>query len=71
MMSGINGAVVRKKRIALNYTQEKLAEMAGLSRSQIQRIERGNVNCSIETVKKIARALGCEYSELTEPDKGE
>lgn len=70
-MSGINGAMVRRKRIALNYTQEKLAEKARLSRSQIQRIERGNINCSIKTVKKIAKALGCEYSELIEPDKGE
>ena len=40
VMSGINGEVVRRKRIALNYTQEKLAEEAGLSRSHIQRIEK-------------------------------
>ena len=71
VMSGINSEVVRRKRIALNYTQEKLAEEARLSRSHIQRIEKENINCSIETVKKIARVLDCEYSELTDTDKEE
>ena len=51
-MSGVNSEVVKRKRIALNYTQEKLAEKAELSRSQIQRIEKENINCGIETVKK-------------------
>lgn len=30
-MSGVNSEVVKRKRIALNYTQEKLAEKAELS----------------------------------------
>ena len=46
-MSGVNSEVVKRKRIALNYTQEKLAEKAELSRSQIQRIEKENINCGI------------------------
>ena len=70
-MSGVNSEVVKRKRIALNYTQEKLAEKAELSRSQIQRIEKENINCDIETVKRIAKALECEYSELTDSDREE
>ena len=70
-MSGVNSEVVKRKRIALNYTQEKLAEKAEFSRSQIQRIEKENINCGIETVKRIAKALECEYSELTDSDREE
>jgi transcriptional regulator with XRE-family HTH domain len=45
-------------------SQDGLAEKAGISRQSIWRIERGETNISIDTLYKIAKALGCEPSEL-------
>ena len=40
-----------------NITQKQLAELSGVNRADISKIERGNANPSVKTLKKIASAL--------------
>lgn len=58
------GRNVRRIRMDKGFTQEELAEGAGISQVQIARIEAGKINTSISTVVAIARALGVGEGEL-------
>lgn len=58
------GQTVRKRRMALDLTQEILAERAELHRTYIADIERGVRNVSLRNVEKLARALGISVSSL-------
>ena len=58
------GTNVYEQRIAKGYTQEFLAEEAGISQVQIARIESGKLNTSISTVVSIAKALKIDVGEL-------
>lgn len=51
------GERVKRQRILAQLTQEKLAQMAGISLSFLGHIERGNRKASLETVVKLANAL--------------
>ena len=55
--------IVRKLRLQRGWTQEQLAEMAGLSVRSIQRMERGQ-NCSIESLKCLAAVFEVDLSAL-------
>lgn len=50
-----------------NITQKKLSELTGITQSDISKIENGNANPSIKTLKRIATALGCELKLNLEP----
>jgi transcriptional regulator with XRE-family HTH domain len=58
------GLNVRKQREAKQFTQEKLAEKAGLDPTYISGIERGLRNPGIKNVAKLAKALGLSTAEL-------
>ena len=58
------GAAIRKTRKKLNLSQEALAIDAGLDRSYMGGIERGEHNISLVNVQKIADALGLKMSKL-------
>ena len=58
------GQAIRKHRERLDLTQEKLAEKAELHRTYLADIERGTRNPSVESVRRIACALGIPISEL-------
>lgn len=58
------GAAVRARREAHAWSQEQLAEHAGLNRSYVGEIERGTVIASIVTVDKLARALDVPIASL-------
>ena len=58
------GAAVRELREARAWSQEQLAEHAGLNRSYVGEIERGSAIASIVTVDKLARALNEPISSL-------
>jgi XRE family transcriptional regulator, regulator of sulfur utilization len=58
------GATVRRLREAKAWSQERLAEHAGLNRTYVGEVERGTVIASIVTAEKLARALGVQVSEL-------
>jgi len=58
------GAAVRELREARGWSQEQLAEHAGLNRSYVGEIERATVIASIVTVNKLALAFDVPISQL-------
>jgi len=60
------GQAVRKRRLALGLTQEKVAELSGLHRTYLSDVERGARNPSLFIIARIARALGTTPSRLLE-----
>ena len=57
-------AQIKKVRESKNYTQRQLAFEAGISRSQIDRIENGHINPTVSTIFTIARTLDVPVAEL-------
>ncbi|MCX6969305.1 MAG: helix-turn-helix transcriptional regulator [Verrucomicrobia bacterium] len=60
------GLNVARLRAAKGFSQEKLAEKAGIDRTYVSGIERGVRNPGIKTVLQIAKALGVSITELCE-----
>ncbi|WP_394560506.1 helix-turn-helix domain-containing protein [Aquipseudomonas alcaligenes] len=58
------GRSVRAKRIALELSQEALADLAGVDRSHMGKIERGERNVTFLNILRISEAMGCKPSEL-------
>jgi transcriptional regulator with XRE-family HTH domain len=58
------GARLRTLRKATKTSQEGVALKAGLDRSYLGRIERGEVNVSLINIHRIADALGVGAGEL-------
>ena len=59
----VNRDVVRELRLKRSWSQEKLAEEAGVSPRTIQRVEADGV-ASLQTRRALAEALGVEASAL-------
>lgn len=55
---------LRRIRVATGFSQEALADRAGLHRTYISSIERGQRNVSLENIFLLAEALGVEPSDL-------
>ncbi|TDT41361.1 helix-turn-helix protein [Halospina denitrificans] len=58
---GINVREVRRNR---EISQDQLALRAGIDRSYMGRIERGQVNITLEKVYRLAEALDCSVRDL-------
>lgn len=58
------GPHIRERRIALNLSQEALADASGIDRSHMGKIERGERNVTILNLARIAKALGCKLSDV-------
>lgn len=58
------GAVIQRKRLAADLSQEALSEKAGLHRTYVGLLERGKRMPSILVAKQLAEALGTTMSEL-------
>lgn len=58
------GKAVRKARKARGISQEALADLAGLHRTYVGDVERGERNISLLNMSKIAKALHIKLSEL-------
>lgn len=58
------GVAIRKTRKKLGLSQEVLAADAGLDRSYMGGIERGEHNISVVNVQKIASCMGLKISKL-------
>jgi transcriptional regulator with XRE-family HTH domain len=58
------GHAVRTARAAAGLTQEELADRAGLDRSYIGGVERGERNPTLSVIEKIAEGLGVTLAEL-------
>ena len=57
-------STIRAYRKRTGLTQERLAARAGLHRNFIGEVERGNMECSLTSIVKIARALGVHVRDL-------
>lgn len=60
----IFGQVVRQARQEAGVSQEALADLAGIDRSYIGRVERGETTPSLTLIIKIAKALKISSGEL-------
>src|SRR5665647_1207628 len=58
------GATIRKRRKELGLSQEKLAEMVGVSYQQIQRYESGYSLLNVENVQRIAKPLNMVVTDF-------
>lgn len=58
------GTALRECRVRLKLTQEQLAERSGLSYKFIGEIERGRGNPTLDTIGRLADALGVAVSDL-------
>lgn len=58
------GRLVRKHRARQGLSQERLAELAGLDRTYVGGIERGERNPSLRNIAKLASALGLSIRDL-------
>lgn len=60
-------ARVRACRRELGFTQEELADRAGLNSRHVQKVEAGELNVTISTLSALALALGVNITDLIEP----
>lgn len=58
------GSAVRASRLEMGLSQEALADEAGIDRSYMGGIERGEHNVALINLKKIATALNQSITEL-------
>jgi transcriptional regulator with XRE-family HTH domain len=63
-LSAIVGNNIKKYRKKLNISQEELADKAGLHRTYIGGIERGERNITLDSLQVIATALNVAPVEL-------
>jgi transcriptional regulator with XRE-family HTH domain len=58
------GQKVRSERTKLSLSQEELASRAGVHRTYIGMIERGEKNITLENIEKIAKALKINIADF-------
>lgn len=58
------GLLVREQRKLKKISQEKLALLCNIDRSYMGRIERGEVNITLEKIYEIAKALEIDISDI-------
>lgn len=58
------GKVIRRRRLALGYSQESFADDVGLHRTYMGSVERGERNISLQNIARIAVALKVSLSVL-------
>ncbi len=58
------GRRLREVRRGRGISQEKLAELAGLHRTYVSSVERGERNISLLNIESLAQALQVKMSEL-------
>jgi transcriptional regulator with XRE-family HTH domain len=62
---------VRRRRMALGWTLNQLAEACGVSANYLGSLESGQRDPHLSTIDAIARALGCSAADLVPPPDSE
>ena len=66
------GTEIKKRRIAANLTQARLAQLSGVNQSTISDIESGvSESPGLLVIYRLAAALGCKASEIVRSDEDE
>lgn len=60
----ITGRIIRDLRVRQALSQEVLSGLAGVARSHLAMIEAGTKSANVDTLWRIADALGIRLSEL-------
>jgi transcriptional regulator with XRE-family HTH domain len=55
---------LKNVREARGYTQEELANITGLGRTYISRVEQAVINITLANLETLAKGLGCWESDL-------
>nr|WP_299069352.1 helix-turn-helix transcriptional regulator [uncultured Allomuricauda sp.] len=63
------GLKVKELRNGLGISQDELALRADTTKSQVYRIEHGEINCSLATLGRFAKALEVEIKQLLDITK--
>ena len=58
------GLKIKVRRKEMRVSQDKLALLADIDRSYVGRIERGEVNITLEKLYEIAEVLDCDGKDL-------
>ena len=58
------GKVIKELREKHDFTQQKLAELSGLSRIFIAKLEKGDQNPSLETINRLGKAFNLPGSQI-------
>lgn len=59
------GRALKERRVGIGLTQLELAEAVGINRVQLAKLETSpDANPTIDTLKKLAAALGCTPNDL-------
>ena len=61
------GLALRSAREELQLSQEVLAELAGLHRTYIGQVERGEKNISVDSMERLAAAVDLPLWEMLKP----
>ena len=71
-MRGNTNEALKSQRLVKKMTMQKVADLAGCTRSSYGNIEKGRRSPSLDTATRIARALGSTvdalFSNTTHPD---
>lgn len=63
------GDAIRRVRLSMGISQEKLALLAEVDRSYVGRVERGDNNVAVLTLARLAHALGISIAKLMQEAK--
>lgn len=64
------GQAIKRRRAAEGISQEELADRAGVHRTYMGSVERGERNVSLDNVERIARALDLPVWQLLKDAEG-
>lgn len=59
---------IRELRVQKGLSQEELADIAGLHRTYVGSVERGERNISIDNIERLANALNIKIKDLLNDD---
>jgi transcriptional regulator with XRE-family HTH domain len=68
-MRKLVGRNFARLRSAKGFTQERFAEVSGVTQQYVSDLERGRRNPTVVTLFHLAQALGVSHVELVAPDE--